>query len=56
MKIYELKLELQKQTTCRLQAVEERISDIEDTIEEIDTSVKENGKCKNLWRQTILEI
>jgi predicted nucleic acid-binding Zn-ribbon protein len=30
----------------RIQETEERISGIEDTIENIDTTVKENTKCK----------
>ena len=34
--------------TNRIQEMEERISGIEDTIENIDTSVKENSKCKTL--------
>ena len=28
------------------QEIEERLSGIEDTVEEIDTTVKENSKCK----------
>ena len=32
--------------TNRIKTMEERISGIEDTIEEIDTSVKENSKAK----------
>ena len=36
--------------------MEERISGIEDTIEEIDTSVKENVKPKNFMTQNIQEI
>ena len=36
--------------------MEERISDIEDTIEEIDSSVKENVKSKTLLTQNIQEI
>jgi regulator of replication initiation timing len=32
--------------TNRIQEIEERISDIKDTIENTDTSVKENTKCK----------
>ena len=32
----------------RVQEIEERISGIEDTLEDIDTSVKENSKHKNL--------
>ena len=34
--------------TNRIQEIEERISGVKDTIENIDTSVKENTKCKNL--------
>jgi hypothetical protein len=34
--------------TNRIQEMEERISGIEDTTENIDTSVKENSKCKTL--------
>jgi hypothetical protein len=30
----------------RIQEIEERISGAEDTIENIDTTVKENAKCK----------
>jgi hypothetical protein len=32
--------------TNRIQETEERISGVEDTIENIDTTVKENAKCK----------
>ena len=32
--------------TNRIQEIEERISGAEDTIENIDTTVKENAKCK----------
>jgi hypothetical protein len=32
--------------TNRLQEIEERIAGAEDTIENIDTTVKENAKCK----------
>ena len=32
----------------RMQEIEERISGTDDTIENIDTTVKENEKCKNL--------
>ena len=35
---------------------EERISGVEDTIEEIDTTVKENSKHKKLLTQSIQEI
>jgi predicted nucleic acid-binding Zn-ribbon protein len=34
--------------TNRIQEIEERISGAEDTIENIDTTVKENAKSKNL--------
>ena len=40
----------------RIQEIEERISDAEDTIETIDSTVKENAKCKNLVTQHIQEI
>ena len=40
----------------RIQEVEERISGAEDTIENIDTTVKENEKCKHLLTQNIQEI
>jgi hypothetical protein len=33
--------------TNRIQETEERISGAEDTIENIDTTVKENTKCKS---------
>jgi len=37
--------------TNEIQEMEERISGIEDTIEEIDTSAKENVKSKNSWHK-----
>ena len=37
----------------RIQEMEERISDAEDTIETIDSTVKENAKCKKLVSQNI---
>jgi phosphoenolpyruvate carboxylase len=40
----------------RMQAIEERISGAEDTLENIDTTVKENAKCKKLLDQNIQEI
>ena len=40
----------------RIKKIEERISDAEDTIESIDTTVKENEKCKKLLTQKIQEI
>jgi hypothetical protein len=36
--------------------MEERISSAEDSIENIDTTVKENAKCKKLLTQNIQEI
>ena len=40
----------------RIQEIEERISGAEDTIENIDTTVKENAKCKKFLIQNIQEI
>jgi uncharacterized coiled-coil protein SlyX len=40
----------------RIQEIEERISGVEDTIENIDTNVKENSKHKKLLTQNIQEI
>jgi len=42
--------------TNRMQKVEEKISGAEDTIENIDTTVKENTKSKKLLTQNIQEI
>ena len=42
--------------TNRIQGIEERISGTEDTIENIDTTVKENAKCKELLTQDIQKI
>jgi methyl-accepting chemotaxis protein len=39
----------------RIQEIEERISDVVNTIEEIDTALKENSKHKNLLIQEIQE-
>jgi FtsZ-binding cell division protein ZapB len=36
--------------------MEERISGAEDTIENIDTTIKENAKCKKILTQNIQEI
>jgi hypothetical protein len=36
--------------------MEERISDAEDSIEYMDTTIKENAKCKNILTQNIQEI
>ena len=40
----------------RMQAIEEIIIDAADTIESINTTVKENAKCKKLLTQNIWEI
>ena len=40
----------------RIQEMEERISDTEDSIENMDTTIKENAKCKNILTQNIQEI
>jgi hypothetical protein len=40
----------------RIQDIEVRILGVEDTVEEIDTTVKENSKCKKLLTQSIQEI
>ena len=40
----------------RIQEIEERISNAEETIERIDTTVKENENCKKLLTQNIQEI
>jgi recombinational DNA repair protein RecR len=42
--------------TNRIQEIKERISGAEDTIENIDTTVKEKAKCKNFLAQNIQEI
>ena len=42
--------------TDRIQEIEERISGAEDTIENINTTVKENTKCQKLLTQNIQEI
>jgi hypothetical protein len=39
-----------------MQKIEERFSGPEDTIENIDTTVKENAKCKKILTQNIQEI
>ena len=40
----------------RIQEMEERISDAEDSIENIDTRIKENAKCKKILTQNIHEF
>jgi hypothetical protein len=42
--------------TNKIQEIEERISGAEDTIENIDTTIKENAKSKKLLAQNIKEI
>ena len=42
--------------TNRIQEIEKKISGAEDTIENIDTTVKENAKCKKILTQNIQEI
>ena len=42
--------------TKRIQEIEERISGAEDTIEKMDTTTKENTKCKKILTQNIQEI
>ncbi|KAL6091998.1 hypothetical protein STEG23_001323 [Scotinomys teguina] len=43
-------------TTKRMQEMEQRISDAEDTIEKMDSSVKENTEAKNVVTKNIQEI
>jgi chromosome segregation ATPase len=40
----------------RIQEMEERISDAEDSIENMDTTIKESPKCKKILTQNIQEI
>ena len=40
----------------RIQTIEERISGKEDTIEGMDTQIKENAKCKKFLTRNIQEI
>jgi chromosome segregation ATPase len=40
----------------RIQEMEERISDAEDYIENMGTTIKENAKCKKILTQNIQEI
>jgi DNA repair exonuclease SbcCD ATPase subunit len=42
--------------TNRIQETEERISGAEGTIENIDTTIKENAKCKKILTKNIQEI
>ena len=47
---------MQASNINKIQEIEERISGAEDTIENIDTTIKENEKCKKLLTQNIQEI
>jgi cell division protein FtsL len=40
----------------RIQEMEQRISGAEDSIENMDTTIKENAKCKKILTQNIQEI
>jgi chromosome segregation ATPase len=40
----------------RIQEMDERISDAENSIENMDTTIKENAKCKKILPQNIQEI
>ena len=40
----------------RIQVMEERMSGVEDSIENISTTIKENTKCKKILTQNIQEI
>jgi hypothetical protein len=40
----------------RIQKMEERISGVVDSIENMGTTIKENGKCKKILTQNIQEI
>ena len=40
----------------RIQEMEERISDTEDSIGNMNTTIKENAKCKKILAQNIQEI
>ena len=42
--------------TNRIEEIEERISSTENTIENIDTTIKENAKWKKILTQNIQEI
>jgi methyl-accepting chemotaxis protein len=42
--------------TSRIQEIEERISSVEDMVEKVDTTVKENSKHKKLLTQSIQDI
>jgi uncharacterized coiled-coil protein SlyX len=40
----------------RIEEMEERISDAEDSIENMNTTIKEHAKCKTILTQNIQEI
>jgi hypothetical protein len=42
--------------TNRIQEIEERISGAKDSIENMDTTIKENAKCREILTQNIQEI
>jgi hypothetical protein len=42
--------------TNRIQEIEKRILGVDDTIENINTTIKENVKCKRILTQNIQEI
>jgi uncharacterized coiled-coil protein SlyX len=42
-------------TSNRIQEIEDRISGAEDTIENMDKTIKENAKCKKILTQNIQE-
>lgn len=42
--------------TDRIQEMEERLSGAEDSIENIDTAIKENAKCKKILTENIQNI
>ena len=55
----EVNLEMEnlgKRSGIKIQEIEERLSSVEDTVEEIDTTVKENSKHKKVQIQNIQEI
>ena len=47
---------MQASWTNRIQEIDERISGAEDTVENIDTKIKENKKWKKMLTQNIQEI
>jgi methyl-accepting chemotaxis protein len=48
--------DIEYKNTNRIQEIGERMSDVEDNIENIDATVKENTKFKKLLTQNIQEI